>query len=59
MAITKAKIKNVAVPGSPLSQSEFSQLIAEGEKGSFKAVGTFEEFKKDVMASWQKRHQSK
>lgn len=56
MAITKVKTKNVAVPSSPLSQSEFVGLIKEAEQGSFKAIGTFEEFKKDVIASWQKRH---
>ena len=35
--------------GAPLSQSEFIALIKEGESGSFTPVGTFEEFKKEVL----------
>ena len=56
MAIIKNTAINVAIPSSPLSQNDFVNLIKEGEKGSFKAVGTFEEFKKDVLSVWKKRH---
>ena len=47
MAIIKNKSFNVAIPSTPLSQTDFISLVKEGENGTFKAVGTFEEFKKD------------
>lgn len=56
MAIIKNKAFNVAIPSTPLSQTDFISLVKEGENGTFKAVGTFEEFKKDVLSVWQKRH---
>lgn len=56
MAITKNKGINVAIPSAPLSQTGFINLVKEGENGTFKAVGTFEEFKKDVLSVWQKKH---
>ena len=56
MAVIKNTTINVAIPGTSLSPSEFKNLIAEGEKGPFKAVGSFEEFKKDVLSVWKKRH---
>lgn len=56
MAITKNKGINVAIPSTPLSQTDFINLVKEGENGTFKAVGTFEEFKKDVLSVWQKKH---
>lgn len=56
MAITKNSNINVAIPGSPLSQSEFMSLIKEAENGPFKTIGTFEEFRKDVLSVWKKRH---
>jgi Txe/YoeB family toxin of Txe-Axe toxin-antitoxin module len=40
--------------GVPLSQVEFIALIKEAEKGPFKPLGTFEEFKKDVLSTWKK-----
>ena len=56
MAVTKNSTINVAIPSSTLSQNDFIALIQEGENGTFKAVGTFEEFKKDVLSVWKKRH---
>ncbi|MBC7748409.1 MAG: hypothetical protein H7Z76_07510 [Methylotenera sp.] len=56
MSIIKNTAVNVAIPSSPLSQNEFIKLIKDGEKGAFKAVGTFGEFKKDVLSVWKKRH---
>jgi Txe/YoeB family toxin of Txe-Axe toxin-antitoxin module len=48
------KKRKVTRQSDPLSQSEFIALIKEGEKGPFKPLGTFEEFKKDVLATWKK-----
>lgn len=56
MAFIKNSTINVAIPNTPLSQDEFIKLIKDGENGSFKPIGTFEEFKKDVLSVWKKRH---
>jgi len=56
MAIIKNTAINVAIPSTPLSEKDFVNLIKECENGTFKAVGTFEEFKKDVLSVWKKRH---
>lgn len=55
MSIIKNTAVNVAIPSSPLSQDDFINLVKDGEKGAFKAIGTFEEFKKDVLSVWKKR----
>lgn len=41
--------RKVTRQGDPLPQSEFIALIKEGEKGPFKPLGTFEEFKKAII----------
>lgn len=41
--------RKVTRQGDPLPQSEFITLIKEAEKGPFKPLGTFEEFRKDVL----------
>lgn len=46
--------RKVTRQGAPLPQSEFITLIKEAEKGPFKPLGTFEEFKKDVLSTWKK-----
>jgi len=56
MAIIKNTAINVAIPSTPLSDKDFENRITECEIGTFKAVGTFEEFKKDVLSVWKKRH---
>ncbi len=37
----------------PLSAIALKQLILKSEKGAFKPIGTFEEFKKEVMMIWK------
>lgn len=57
MRSSKAKIKtNLAIPGEPMSQAEFVSLIKEAEQGSFKPLGSFDEFKKDVLAAWKRKY---
>ncbi len=56
MANSKHTINKKFTPNESLSQEDFICLITEAENGSFKPVGTFEEFKKDIMTVWQKRH---
>lgn len=38
--------RNLAIPGEPMSEDEFFQLIKEAEKGPFTSL---EEFKKEVQ----------
>lgn len=38
----------------PLSANALRQFILKAERGVFKPIGTFEEFKKDVMEVWKK-----
>lgn len=38
-----------------LTKAEFKKLVKEGENGPFKKLGTFEEFKKDILAISNKR----
>ncbi len=33
-----------------LTKAEFKKLVKEAEKGTFKKLGTFDEFKKDILA---------
>lgn len=57
MRSSKIKNKrNLAIPGEPMSQEEFVALIKEAEKGPFKPLGTFEEFKNDVLTAWEKKY---
>ena len=35
MRTSKTKIKNLAIPGEPMSQEEFVGLIKQAEKGPF------------------------
>jgi len=48
--------KNYAIPGKPMTEKEFLAFIKEGEKGPFKEHGTFEDFKKDILAAWKKKY---
>lgn len=57
MRSSKIKIKiNLAIPGEPMSQLEFVDLIKEAEKGSFKPLGSFDEFKNDVLSAWKRKY---
>lgn len=57
MRTPKTKIKrNLAIPGEPMSQGEFVDLIKEAEKGVFTPLGSFDDFKKDILAVWKKRY---
>lgn len=57
MRSSKVKIKrNLAIPGTPMSQEEFVDLIKEAEKGPFKTLGSFDEFKNDVLNAWKKKY---
>jgi Txe/YoeB family toxin of Txe-Axe toxin-antitoxin module len=56
MRSSKVKIKrNLAIPGEPMSQEEFVDLIKEAEKGPFKPLGSFDEFKNDVLNAWKRK----
>jgi hypothetical protein len=58
MRSSKVKIKrNLAIPGEPMSQDEFMSLIKEAEKGPFKPLGSFDEFKSDVLSAWKKKYE--
>jgi hypothetical protein len=50
MKTAKEKKKNTALPGLPMSESEFKEFIKEGENGVFFSSG---EFKKKFDA-WRK-----
>lgn len=57
MRSSKVKIKrNLAIPGESMSQEEFVSLIQEAEKGSFKPLGSFDEFKNDVLSAWKRKY---
>jgi len=57
MRSSKVKIKrNLAIPGNPMSQEEFVDLIKEAEKGPFKPLGSFDEFKNDVLNAWKRKY---
>lgn len=57
MRTPKTNIKrNLAIPGEPMSQEEFSDLIKAAEKGPFKPLGSFDEFKKDVLSVWKRKN---
>ncbi len=57
MRSSKVKVKrNLAIPGEPLSQQEFESLIKEAEKGPFKPLGSFDEFKIDILSAWRKKY---
>ena len=54
MRSSKLKNKrNLAIPGDPMTQSEFEALIKEAEKGPFKSI---DNLKEDVIALWQKKY---
>ena len=38
MKTSKEKPKNLATPGKPMSQDEFTSLIKEAEKGEFSPI---------------------
>ncbi len=42
MKTTDKKNKNLAIPGKPMSQKEFADLIKEAEEGSFLTEKEFE-----------------
>lgn len=48
MRLSKVKTRNLAIPGDPMSHEEFEALIKEAEKGPFKPIGSFDEFKNDI-----------
>lgn len=56
MAMIKNSNINLAIPSSQISQEEFMNLIKDAEKGTFKPIGTFEEFRKNIISVWKKRH---
>lgn len=49
--------RNLAIPGEPMSQEEFELLIKDAEKGPFKPLGSFEEFKNDILAAWKRKYE--
>lgn len=51
---TKQEAINNVIDALNLFQTDFMNLVKEGEKGTFKVVGTFEEFKNDVLKSLKK-----
>ncbi|MBX3163487.1 MAG: hypothetical protein KF900_03330 [Bacteroidetes bacterium] len=50
---------NLAIPGEPMSQEEFVVLIKEAEKGTFKPLSSFEDFRKDILAAWKNKSNQK
>ncbi|MFO0322328.1 MAG: hypothetical protein ACK504_07870 [Bacteroidota bacterium] len=57
MRSSKLKIKrNLAIPREPMSQEEFVNLIKEAENGSFKPLGSFDEFKNDILRAWKRKY---
>ena len=57
MRSSKIKVKrNLAIPGEPMSQGEFEALIKEAEKGPFKPLDSFDEFRKDIVSTWEKKY---
>jgi len=57
MRNSKIKSKrNLAIPGEPMSQEEFVALIKEAEKGPFKSLGSFDEFKTRIVSKWKKKY---
>lgn len=57
MRSSKVKTKrNLAIPGEPMAQEEFAALIKQAEKGPFKPLGSFDEFKSDVLSTWKKMY---
>ena len=57
MRSSKVKIKrNLAIPGESMSQEEFVDLIKEAEKGHFKPLGSFDEFKNNVLSAWKRKY---
>lgn len=52
---TKREAINNAINALKLLQTDVIKLVQEAEQGSFKAIGTFEEFKKDVLKSLKKK----
>ena len=52
------KKKNIS-GGKPMSNKEFKNLIIEGEKGTFSPIGTFDEFKNEVLAILSSRKKIK
>lgn len=58
MRISKIKSKkNLAIPGEPMSKDEFVSLIKEAENGPFKPLGSFDEFKNDVLNAWKRKQE--
>ena len=53
MNTTKTKSKNLATPGKPISEEEFTALIRQAEKDHFKSI---KNLKKDVIATWKKKY---
>ncbi len=57
MRTPRVKIKrNLAIPGEAMSQEEFVDLIKEAEKGPFKPLGSFDEFKNDILSAWKRKY---
>lgn len=57
MRPSKVKIKrNLAIPGEPMSQEEFVDLIKEAEKGPFKPLDSFDEFKNSILSAWKRKY---
>ncbi len=57
MRTSKVKPKrNLALPGEPMTQEEFLGIIKEAEKGQFHALGSFDEFKSDIISAWKKKY---
>jgi hypothetical protein len=57
MKKTKAHAsKNFATPGKPTSDIEFESMIKSAEDGPFKLHGSHNDFKKDILSVWRKKH---
>ena len=56
MANNKHSVNKKGISNEFLSKQDFDCLITEAENGLFKPAGNFEEFKKEVLAVWKKRH---
>jgi hypothetical protein len=45
--------KNYAIPGEPMTETEFKSFVQEAEEGSFYPV---EDLKKKVLLAWGKKY---
>jgi Txe/YoeB family toxin of Txe-Axe toxin-antitoxin module len=46
--------KNQFKPEDSFTKEEFIALVKEGEKGPFTALGSFEDFKSEILNIWKK-----